>query len=326
MQIGPYVVENPLILAPMAGVTDLPFRKLCKQYGAAMAISEMLTSDPALWKTQKSIKRMDHHDEPGVKWVQIVGSDPEQLAKAAVFNQQQGAQIIDINMGCPAKKVCNKASGSALMANPVKVEKILNAVVSATDVPITLKIRTGTDLKHKNALEIAKIAQQSGIQALTIHGRTKACKFVGPIDYEIIAQVKREVSIPVIANGDINTPEQALNVLNLTQADALMIGRAAQGRPWIFAEINHYLNTRNKLPVFSLEKIGHILLTHVTALHQFYGEVMGVRISRKHLKWYLKNHPQSHFLIKIFNQLQSCSSQIQFLNNNFIKTKLAKAG
>ncbi len=325
MQIGPHLLDNPVILAPMAGVTDLPFRKLCMKFGAAIAISEMLTADPSLWNTNKSLKRMDHTDELGVRWVQIAGSDPQMLAQAAQFNEKRGAQIIDINMGCPAKKVCLKAAGSALLSDPQKVQAILEKVSEAVKIPVTLKIRTGPDLTNRNAEQIAQIAQDAGIKALSIHGRTRACRFEGTAEYDTIAKVKKLVQIPVIANGDITSPEQAKKILDFTAADAIMIGRAAQGRPWIFREINHYLQTGEILPLPELSQIGQILLEHVKALHQFYGELSGLRIARKHVGWYLKNHPQGAEIRTSFNKINCPVNQLDFLYQNFNRNKLANA-
>ncbi|PIP78551.1 MAG: tRNA dihydrouridine synthase DusB [Gammaproteobacteria bacterium CG22_combo_CG10-13_8_21_14_all_40_8] len=325
MQIGPYILVNPTILAPMAGVTDLPFRKLCKKFGAAMAISEMLTSDHKLWHTQKSQKRMDHSDEPGVRWIQIAGSDPLQMAQAAKFNQEQGAQIIDINMGCPAKKVCNKAAGSALLAHPQLVRNILRAVIDATKVPITLKIRTGSDVENRNALDIAQIAEQEGISALSIHGRTRACRFNGYAEYETIRLVKQQTNIPIIANGDITSGMIAKQVLQSTQADALMIGRAAQGNPWIFNEINHYLTTGEQLASLKQEKVAEVLLQHISELHQFYGEYLGIRVARKHVGWYLSNHFQEKALKTTFNQINDKMNQLKFIQKIFADSPLAQA-
>jgi len=288
MQIGPYRIDPPVLLAPMAGVTDKPFRVLCKRLGAGLCVSEMTTSDPRFWDTAKSRHRMDHDGEPAPISVQIAGTVPAILAAAARHNVDHGAQVIDINMGCPAKKVCNAWAGSALMRDPMLVARIVSAVVAAVDVPVTLKIRTGWDREHRNALEIARIAQDSGIAALAVHGRTRDQQYTGVAEYDTIAAVKAAVSIPVLANGDIDSPQRAKAVLDHTGADAVMIGRAAQGRPWIFREIAHFLATGELLPAPSLEEIRDILLGHLQALHEFYGEQAGVRIARKHLGWYLK--------------------------------------
>ena len=283
MQIGPYSFDQPLVLAPMAGVTDRPFRQLCRRLGADMAVSEMVTADTSLWGSKKSLGRLDHSGETGPKSVQIVGADPDKMAQAAAINAELGAEIIDINMGCPAKKVCKVAAGSALMQNEALVEKILTAVVSAVDIPVTLKIRTGWDHDNRNAPTIGTIAEQSGIAALSIHGRTRADKFAGEAEYDTIRRLKESVSIPVIANGDIDSPEKAKMVFDYTGADAVMIGRAAQGRPWIFREIRHYLATGTHLAPITTNEIASLLLEHMQALYNFYGEEHGVRIARKHI-------------------------------------------
>ena len=293
MRIGPYLIEPNVVLAPMAGVTDKPFRLLCKRMGAGLAVSEMTISDPRFWTTRKSITRMDHVGEPAPVSVQIAGTEPKQLAEAARYNVEHGAQIIDINMGCPAKKVCNAWAGSALMRDEELVARIVSAVVEAVaaldrNVPVTLKIRTGWDREHRNALNIARIAEDCGIAALAVHGRTRDQQYTGCAEYDTIAAVKAAVRIPVLANGDIGSPQQAKFVLDYTGADAVMIGRAAQGRPWIFREIAHYLATGELLPEPSLAEIRTILLGHMHALHAFYGEEAGVRIARKHLGWYVK--------------------------------------
>jgi tRNA-dihydrouridine synthase B len=289
MQIGPYLIDPPVVLAPMAGVTDKPFRLLCKQLGAGLAASEMTSSDPGVWQTRKSLKRMDHAGEPDPVSVQIAGHDPAMLAEAARYNVANGAQIIDINLGCPAKKVCNVWSGSALLQDEPLVARIVKAVVEAVEVPVTLKMRTGWDREHRNALSIARIAEDAGIAALAVHGRTRADRYAGEAEYETIAAVKAAVSIPVLANGDITTPQQARHVLKVTGADAVMIGRGAQGRPWIFREIAHYLATGELLPEPEPAEVATIMLGHLQHLHAFYGEQAGVRIARKHLGWYLKS-------------------------------------
>ncbi len=288
MRIGPYTLENKTIAAPMAGVTDRPFRQLCKKMGAAMAISEMVTSDPRLYETEKTQRRTNHEGEVQPVSAQIAGADPRMLADAARHNVSRGAQIIDINMGCPAKKVCNMQAGSALLRDEALVGQILDAVVQAVEVPVTLKIRTGWDGHSKNAVKIAKIAESAGVQALTVHGRTRACGFSGEAEYDTIAEVKSAVSIPVIANGDIASPEKARAVLRATQADAVMIGRAAQGRPWIFRDISHYLATGTRLPAPTPQEIRGVLAHHLTELYAFYGEHTGVRVARKHIGWYTK--------------------------------------
>ena len=292
MHIGPYTIDPPLILAPMAGVTDKPFRQLCKQLGAGLAVSEMTISDPRFWKTDKSLRRMDHAGEPAPVSVQIAGTEPQQLAEAARYNVDHGAQIIDINMGCPAKKVCNAWAGSALMRDQALVARIVEAVVKAVDVPVTLKIRTGWDAEHRNAPAIARIAQDAGIAALAVHGRTRDQHYTGTAEYDTIATIKAALSIPVFANGDVDSPRKAAQVLRATGADAVLVGRAAQGRPWIFREIAHFLATGEELPAPSIAEVRAILLGHLRALHDFYGELQGVRIARKHLGWYVKHRPE----------------------------------
>jgi tRNA-dihydrouridine synthase B len=293
MQLGPYRIEPKVILAPMAGVTDKPFRLLCKSLGAGLAVSEMTTSDPRFWHTAKSLHRMDHLGEPDPVSVQIAGTVPEVMAQAARHNVDHGAQLIDINMGCPAKKVCNAWAGSALMREPQLVARIVAAVVKAVDVPVTLKIRTGWDADNKNAAEIARIAEDAGIQALAVHGRTRDQHYDGNAEYQTIAAIKSVLRIPVIANGDIDSPHKAKQVLDATGCDAVMIGRAAQGRPWIFGRIAHYLATGDLLPEPSPEDVRDILLGHLVHLHAFYGEASGVRIARKHLGWYAKDRPEN---------------------------------
>ncbi|WP_137887028.1 tRNA dihydrouridine synthase DusB [Pseudomonas sp. 2FE] len=316
VRIGPYTLPNQLILAPMAGVTDRPFRQLCRRLGAGLVVSEMVTSDMSLWNTRKSSLRLIHAGDPEPRSVQIAGGDPQMLADAARANVELGAQIIDINMGCPAKKVCNKAAGSALLKDELLVSAILHAVVAAVDVPVTLKIRTGWDRENKNGIAVAKIAEQSGIQALAVHGRTRADLYSGEAEYETIAAIKQAVSIPVFANGDIDSPEKARHVLAATGADALLIGRAAQGRPWIFREIEHYLRTGVKLPAPTLHEVERILLEHLAELHSFYGDVMGVRIARKHVGWYLATLPGAREFRAQFNRLENtdvqCASVRQF--------------
>ncbi len=316
-KIGSYHLANKLILAPMAGVTDLPFRLLCRSLGAAMAVSEMVISKPEMWKTRKSKFRLDHTGESTPISVQIAGSEPLMLAEAARLNVENGAQIIDINMGCPAKKVCNKAAGSALMRDEPLVKDILNTVVNAVDVPVTLKIRTGWNPENRNALTIARIAQDAGIRALAIHGRTRACGYTGEAEYDTIAEIKSRVNIPVFANGDINSPEKARYILDYTRADGLLIGRAAQGKPWIFREINHYLDTGQHCTPIANHEIKQILLSHINALHAFYGELAGVRIARKHLGWYLKANGIKGTFRKHFNQLEDARLQIQSIENLF---------
>ena len=308
-RIGPYTLPNRLILAPMAGVTDRPFRQLCRRLGAGMVVSEMVTSDVRLWNSRKSSLRLLHAGDPEPRSVQIAGGDPQMMADAARKNVELGAQIIDINMGCPAKKVCNKAAGSALLRDEPLVREILDAVVGAVDVPVTLKIRTGWDRQNKNGIIVAKIAEDAGISALAVHGRTRADLYTGEAEYETIAAIKQAVSIPVFANGDIDSPEKAKAVLDATGADALLIGRAAQGRPWIFREIEHYLRTGEILPAPSLLEVERILLEHLAALHAFYGELMGVRIARKHVGWYLATLPGAREFRAQFNRLDSTDAQ-----------------
>ena len=289
MEIGKFTLDNPVILAPMAGVTDRPFRNLCYQLGADLCVSEMVTAEKHLWNTRKTRLRLDHQGEKGIRSVQIAGTDPKKLADAALFNAEHGAQIIDINMGCPAKKVCNVLAGSALLKDEPLVARILASVVDAVDIPVTLKIRTGWDRENKNAVSIARIAEQSGIQALSVHGRTRADAYRGEAEYESIAAVKAAISIPVIANGDITSPQKAKEVLTYTQADGLMIGRAAQGNPWIFKQIKHYLAEGTILPRPGATEASKILAEHLQNLYDFYGELSGVRIARKHIGWYINN-------------------------------------
>ncbi|PZP26337.1 tRNA dihydrouridine synthase DusB [Pseudomonas kuykendallii] len=309
VRIGPYTLPNPVILAPMAGVTDRPFRQLCRQLGAGLVVSEMVTSDVRLWNTRKSSLRLPHVGDPEPRSVQIAGGDAQMLAAAARANVELGAQIIDINMGCPAKKVCNKAAGSALMKDELLVAEILEAVVAAVDVPVTLKIRTGWDRENRNGITVAKIAEQSGIAALAVHGRTRADLYTGEAEYETIAAIKQAISIPLFANGDIDSPHKARAVLDATGADALLIGRAAQGRPWIFREIAHYLATGELLAAPTLSEVECILLEHLAALHAFYGEVMGVRIARKHVGWYLATLPGAREFRAGFNRLETTDAQ-----------------
>ena len=309
VRIGPYELQNNLILAPMAGVTDQPFRQLCRRMGAGLVVSEMVSSDMSLWNSRKSRLRMIHEGDPEPRSVQIAGGDAQMLAAAARANVELGAQIIDINMGCPAKKVCNKAAGSALLKDEALVSEILHAVVAAVEVPVTLKIRTGWDRDNKNGLTVAKIAEQAGIQALAVHGRTRADLYTGEAEYETIAAIKQAVAIPVFANGDITSPGKAREVLDSTGADGLLIGRAAQGRPWIFREIEHYLRTGETLPAPTLGEVEGILLEHLAALHAFYGDVMGVRIARKHVGWYLATLPGAREFRARFNRLEDKDAQ-----------------
>jgi len=288
MRIGPYSLRNRLVLAPMAGVTDRPFRQLCKSLGAGMAVSEMVTSRADLRDSLKTRRRRDHEGEVEPRIVQIAGAEPKMMAEAAAYNVAEGAQIIDINMGCPAKKVCNKAAGSALLQDEDLVKRILEAVVAAVDVPVTLKIRTGWDREHRNGVRIAEIAEQAGIQALAVHGRTRADLYKGEAEYATLRAIKAAVKLPVMANGDVDSPEKAEAVLASTQADAVMIGRAAQGRPWIFREVEHFLATGQHLAAPEPAEVCSIMLGHLDNLYSFYGEFSGVRVARKHITWYLK--------------------------------------
>ena len=317
MQIGPYRLEPALILAPMAGVTDKPFRQLCKRLGAGLAVSDMTTGNPQLWHTRKSLHRMDHIGEPAPVSVQIAGTEPQVLADAARHNVDHGAQIIDINMGCPAKKVCNAWAGSALMRDEALVARILEAVVRAVEVPVTLKIRTGWNAENRNGLNIARIAESAGIAALAVHGRTRDQQYTGLAEYDTIARIKSELRIPVMANGDIDSPHKAAFVLQATGADALLIGRAAQGRPWIFREIAHYLATGDLLPAPTLSEVREILLGHLQALHDFYGEHQGVRIARKHLGWYAKDRPENAAFRAVVNRAESADAQIRLTSDYF---------
>lgn len=317
MQIGPHTLETPLIVAPMAGVTDRPFRELCLRLGAGMAVSEMLLANPDVWDTQKTRMRMDHSAEGGLRSVQIAGADPEMMAFAARYNVEQGAQIVDINMGCPAKKVNKKLAGSALLRQPDLVRSICRAVVDAVEVPVTLKIRTGWDPDNRNGEEIALIAEDCGIAALAVHGRTRACLYKGEAEYDTIRAIKQAVSIPVVANGDIDSPEKARYVLDYTGVDAVMIGRAAQGRPWIFREIRHFLETGTKLPPPDREEVRTLMNEHVTNLHRFYGAYLGARIARKHVGWYLDEEEAGREFRKHFNALDCADAQLEALEAYF---------
>ncbi len=319
MRIGPYELKNNLIVAPMAGVTDRPFRMLCKSMGAGMAVSEMVASNSLLYGSEKTRRRADHGGEVEPISVQIVGADPRMLAEAARYNVDRGAQIIDINMGCPAKKICNVMAGSALLQNEPLVATLLDAVVKAVEAPVTLKIRTGWDRNNRNAVRIAKIAESAGIQALAIHGRTRACAYTGDAEYDTIAAVKESVSIPVIANGDITTPEKARHVLEYTGADAVMIGRAAQGRPWIFREIDHFLRTGDRLPEPDVTEIHRVTIAHVMELYDFYGEHTGLRVARKHISWYTKGLAGSANFRHQMNRLESVDEQLAAVNDFFVE-------
>lgn len=316
--IGPYHIDNPVILAPMAGVTDMPFRRLCRDNGAGLVVSEMVTSDVRLWNSTKSRHRLVHDSEVTPRSVQIAGGDPDMMAEAAQQNVALGAQIIDINMGCPAKKVCNKAAGSALLKDEALVRHILESVVQSVDVPVTLKIRTGWSQDQKNGLNIAKMAEDIGIQALAVHGRTRECKFKGDVEYDTIAEIKQNLSIPVFANGDIKDAQTAKFVKEYTQADGLMIGRAAQGRPWIFNEINHYLATNELLKAPSYEQIQQMVVQHVKQLHSFYGDYLGVRIARKHLGWYLQTLEDKTSFRSRFNRIEDTQQQLEEIDSFFI--------
>jgi tRNA-dihydrouridine synthase B len=317
MQIGPYKLNNNLVLAPMAGVTDLPFRQLCKRLGAGMAVSEMVSSNSLLWGSEKTQRRANHAGEIEPRAVQIAGADPAMMAQAARYNADKGAQIIDINMGCPAKKVCNVMAGSALLQDEALVSRILEAVVRAVDVPVTLKIRTGWDREHRNGIAVARIAEQTGIQALAVHGRTRACAFRGEAEYDTIAAIKAAVTIPVIANGDITTPEQAKLVLDYTRADGIMIGRAAQGRPWLFRAIQHYLETGEKLPEPDVQRIRDIMLEHLHNLYAFYGEHTGVLMARKHISWYSKGQPSGAAFRQAINAAPGIAQQLTLAQEFF---------
>jgi len=317
MRIGRFSIVPQVVLAPMAGVTDKPFRLLCKRLGAGLAVSEMTTSDPRFWNTPKSLRRMDHAGEPDPVSVQIAGTVPSVMAGAAKYNVDHGAQLIDINMGCPAKKVCNAWAGSALMRDEGLVARILEAVVDAVDVPVTLKIRTGWDADHRNGPAIARIAQECGIAALAVHGRTRDQQYAGLAEYDTIADIKSRLSIPVIANGDIDSPRKASDVLRHTGCDAVMVGRAAQGRPWIFREVAHYLATGESLPDPSLQDVRDVLLAHLEHLHAFYGEPGGVRIARKHLGWYAKDRPENAAFRSVVNRAETAEAQLRLTRDYF---------
>jgi tRNA-dihydrouridine synthase B len=317
MRIGPYKLKNNLFLAPMAGVTDRPFRRLCRRLGAGMAASEMVSSNSLLWGSKKTLRRADHTGEDDPRAVQIVGSDPAMMAQAARYNVDNGAQIIDINMGCPAKKICNVYAGSALMQNEKLVVEILEAVVKSVDVPVTLKIRTGWDRANKNGPAIARVAEACGIQALAVHGRTRADAFQGEAEYDTIATIKAAVRIPIIANGDIGTPEKAALVLARTGADGLMIGRAAQGNPWIFREVEHYLATGKKLAPPPVTEVRDTLLDHLETLYAFYGEYSGVRMARKHISWYSKGLRDGAAFRHRVNQVETREAQLAMVREFF---------
>ena len=314
MRVGSRTLRNNLFVAPMAGVTDRPFRQLCKKFGAGLAVSEMVASNSLLWGSQKTLRRANHEGEVDPISVQIAGADPAMMAEAARYNVAQGAQIIDINMGCPAKKVCNAMAGSALLRDETLVARILEAVVKAVEVPVTLKFRTGWDAANRNALKVARIAEDSGIQLLSLHGRTRACGFSGRAEYDTIREVKRSTHVPVVANGDIATPEEAKQVLDHTGADGIMIGRAAQGRPWIFREIEHYLSTGERLPPPLVSEIHGVLVAHLEELYAFYGRETGVKVARKHISWYTKGLAGSASFRHRMNQLETCEEQLDEVN------------
>ena len=315
MRIGPYTLSNNLILAPMAGVTDRTFRQLCREMGAGLAVSEMVIAKPQLWGSRKTQRRIDHHGESSPISVQIAGTDPQMMADTARYNVDHGAEIIDINMGCPAKKVCNALAGSALLRDEALVGRILEAVVNAVSVPVTLKIRTGWEPSRRNGVSIARIAENAGIQALAVHGRTRACGFNGEAEYETIAAIKAAVSIPIIANGDIDSPAKALRVLQRTGADALMIGRAAQGRPWLFREIKYFLETGTLLPEPSIVEIRRILIDHLHRLYEFYGEHTGVRVARKHIAWYSKGQNDAGNIRQSINKAITITEQLNLVRS-----------
>ena len=321
MQIGNHVLKNNLVVAPMAGVTDRPFRQLCKKLGAGLAVSEMVTSNSLLYGSEKTRRRANHEGEVDPISVQIAGADPQMMAEAARYNVDNGAQIIDINMGCPAKKICNVMAGSALLKDEPLVLQILKAVVGAVNVPVTLKIRTGWDKNNRNAVMIAKMAEDAGVQALAMHGRTRACLYMGEAEYDTIAAVKQAVNIPLIANGDITTPEKAKFVLDYTGADAVMIGRAAQGRPWIFREIEHYLKTGTHLLPPTVEEIHTVMLEHINDLYGFYGDIAGMRVARKHISWYTKGLAGSASFRHNMNTLQTIELQQAAINDFFAELK-----
>jgi tRNA-dihydrouridine synthase B len=317
LQIGPYKLRNNLVVAPMAGVTDRPFRMLCKKLGAGLAVSEMVTSNSLLYGSAKTLRRANHEGEVDPISVQIAGADPKMMAEAAKYNVDHGAQIIDINMGCPAKKICNVMAGSALLKDEPLVSQILKAVVAAVNVPVTLKIRTGWDKENRNAVNVARMAEDIGVQALAMHGRTRACAYTGDAEYDTIAAVKQAIKIPLIANGDITTPEKAKFVLDYTGADAVMIGRAAQGRPWIFREIEHYLATGEHMPAPEVSEIQNVMLGHLHDLYEFYGDLTGMRVARKHISWYTKGLKDSANFRHAMNQLQSIDEQLVAINDFF---------
>ena len=318
IQLGRVRLQGSVLAAPMAGVSDRPYRRLARIHGAALAVSEMISANPALRHSSESLRRIDHSGETGPISIQLLGADPLQMAEAAKFNVDRGANIIDINMGCPSKKVCNRRVGSALLRHEILVGQILDAVVSAVDVPVTLKIRTGWDPDQRNGVRIAKIAESAGVSALSVHGRTRQCRFHGPVEYQTIKQIKREVGIPVIANGDIDSPQKAKRVLEYTQADGIMIGRAAQGQPWLFGRIANYLNCGidpgDPHPISKRDT----LLTHLSELYLLYGNVNGVRIARKHVSWYTSAIGNVQVFRKRFNLIDKPDEQIEFVRRHLI--------
>ncbi len=316
IQIGSHKLAARAVLAPMAGITDLPFRRLCREFGAGLTVSEMVISDTQLWQSRKSHLRLAH-DNNTPRAVQIAGAEPAMMAEAARSCMEMGADIVDINMGCPAKKVCKRAAGSALLKEPELVEQILKAVVAAVDIPVTLKIRTGWSPDQRNGVDIAKLAQDCGISSLAVHGRTRECRYMGMAEYDTIAAIKQSLVIPVFANGDITTAEQAKYVLDYTGADGVMVGRGAQGKPWIFREIATYLNTGVLAPAASIAEIQAVMLSHISALHQFYGEQNGLRIARKHCAWYLQGHDANTGFRGEFNRLESASAQLDAVHRYF---------
>ena len=317
MQLGAHLLRNGLFAAPMAGVTDQPFRALCRRFGADLAISEMVSSRPDLRGTRKSRHRLEHRGEASPVAVQIAGADPAMMAQAARINAAEGAQIIDINMGCPAKKVCNVAAGSALLSDEPLVARILEAVVAAVDVPVTLKIRTGPDPQRRNALRIARIAESAGVRLLAVHGRTRACGFRGKAEFDTVAEVKAGVRIPVIANGDIGTPEEARRVLEYTGADGIMIGRAAHGRPWIFREFQYFLSEGKLLPPPAVTEMRVVVLEHLEGIYSLYGEELGVRVARKHIGWYTRGLPGGEAFRREANGILSAPAQLAAVGRFF---------
>ena len=317
VKIGPYTLPSNVVLAPMAGVTDRPFRLLCRRFGAGLAASEMLTADMSLWDTPKSRRRRDHAGEPSPRVVQIAGYDPDMMADAARRNVDAGAEIIDINMGCPAKKVCNRLAGSALMQDEALVARILHTVVRAVPVPVMLKTRTGWNRDNKNGVVIADIAEASGIQALAIHGRTRIDMYQGTAEHETVASIKSRVKIPVFANGDIDSPQRARHILAQTGCDGVMIGRAAQGRPWIFDEVNFFLATGELRGALALEKVRDIMRAHLEDLYALYGDRTGVRVARKHLSWYFRQHPGQEALRDRLVTIETPDEQLSTLLEYF---------